>query len=95
MGKYIYVMEVKYSRDGNSANSVAEAMKQIRNRPYGREHLHGKRSVLAVALTFHKDGNTGVHLEHRCLELRTLLQERTADTDTPRIRPRNRFAGMP
>ena len=93
VGEYIYVMEVKHSRDGNSADSVAEAMKQIRNRPYGREHLHGKRNVLAVGLAFHKDENTGVHLECGHRDLRELLRERTADTDTPRIRRRHRFAG--
>ena len=93
VGEYIYVMEVKHSRDGNRTDSVAEAMKQMRNHPCGREHLHGKRNVLAVGLAFHKDENTGVHLECRHRDLRELLRERTADTDTPRVRRRNRFAG--
>ena len=93
VGDCIYVMEVKHSRDGNSADTVDEAMKQIRNRPYGREHLHGKRNVLAVALAFHKDEGHGVHLECRHRDLRALLRERAADTDTPRTRRRNRFAG--
>ena len=65
VGDYIYVMEVKYSRDGNSADSVAEAMKQIQNRHYGSEHLQGRRKALAVGLAFHKDENTGANLECR------------------------------
>ena len=93
VGEHTYIMEVKHSRDGDSADRVAEAMQQIRNRPYGREHLHGKRNVMAVGMAFHKDENTGVHLECRYRDLRELLRERTTDTDTPRIRRRHRFAG--
>ena len=54
----VYVIEVKRNR------STSEALNQIRDRPYGREHLSGKRSVVAIGLAFRKDEN-GVRVECR------------------------------
>ena len=58
IGNRIYVIEVKRNR------SASEALNQIRDRPYGREHLSGKRSVVAIGLAFRKDEN-GVRVECR------------------------------
>ena len=73
VGGYIHVMEVK--RGG----SAASALRQIRDRPYGREHLPDNRRALAVGLAFRKDGDRGVHLECRHQDLHTLLRERDTD----------------
>ena len=84
VGDYIYVMEIKHG--GNAA----EALRQIRDRPYGREHLPGNRQALAVGLAFRKD-DRGVHLEHRYRDLRTLLRERDSDTAADTKLTKGRF----
>ena len=78
VGNHIHVMEVK--RGG----SAAEALLQIRDRPYGSEHLPGNRQALAVGLAFRKDKQHGVRLECRHRDLRDLLRERAVDADAPR-----------
>ena len=93
-GDFIYVMEVKYSRGGRSADSVVEALKQIQDRPYGREHFHGKRNVVAVGLAFHKDETTGTHLAWGYRDLSELLRNRVADSDTPREQRRKPPPGV-
>ena len=81
IGDHIYVMEVKHGKEA----STAEAMKQIRNRPYGRQHLPGDRQAWAVALAFIRDPDaeprTRLECSHR--DLRTLL----ADGREPHPRP--------
>jgi len=76
VGAHTYVMEVKYGRGAD------EALRQIRDRPYGREHLHAEHNVIAVGLAFRKDGPQGARLEYRQANLSTLLNKR--DADTPR-----------
>ncbi len=44
IGKRMYVIEAKYNRP------VSEALRQIRERPYGREHLDTDWNVTALAL---------------------------------------------
>ena len=84
VGDFIYVMEVKYSREGKIEDGVAEALNQIRDRPYGREHVLGSRNVVAVGLAFHKDAAAGAQLACGHRDLSELLRERVADPDTPR-----------
>ena len=76
VGGHIYVMEVK--RGG----SAASALRQIRDRPYGREHLPDNRRALAVGLAFRKDDSNGVHLECQHQSLRELLNQSTCPTST-------------
>jgi len=51
LSHHIYVIEAKYNLPAH------EGLAQIRQRPYGREHLGAGRTVTAVALTFRHDGN--------------------------------------
>ena len=81
VGTHIYVMEVKHGR------SAASALRQIGDRPYGREHLGTDRTVTAVGLAFRKDDRNGVHLECEHQSLRALLQERDSDTRDDRPPP--------
>ncbi|MXY96667.1 MAG: AAA family ATPase [Gemmatimonadetes bacterium] len=85
VGDRIYVMEVKHG------GSAAEALRQIQDRPYGREHLPGNRQALAVGLAFRKDGDRGVHLDCRHRDLRTLLRERDSDTAADTKPSKGRF----
>ena len=84
VGDFIYAMEVKYRRDGRIEDSADKALKQIRDRPYGREHILGERNVVAVGLAFHKDAAAGTQLAYLTRDLSKLLRERDADADTPR-----------
>ena len=70
-----YVFEVKYNRTAD------EALRQIRDRPYGREHLHADRNVTAVGLAFRQDREHGVQLDCRSRDLHALLGERNSDDD--------------
>ncbi len=85
LGDRIYVMEIKHG------GSAAEALRQIRDRPYGREHLPGNRQALAVGLAFRKDDDRGVHLDCRHRDLRILLRERDSGTAADTKLPKGRF----
>ena len=52
-----YVFEVKYNQSADAA------LRQIRDRGYGREHLHADRPVTAVGLAFRRDLKTGPCLQ--------------------------------
>ncbi|MCY4519155.1 MAG: AAA family ATPase [Caldilineaceae bacterium] len=73
-GNHTYVVEVKLGR------SAAEALRQIRDRPYGRELLQPHHTVTAVGLAFRKDDVRGTHLECEYADLSELLSERNTDT---------------
>ena len=76
VGHRTYVIEVKYNR------SAAEGLRQIRDRPYGREHLDSDRTVTAVALAF-RHNERGAWLEHACADLADLLRERDTECRPP------------
>lgn len=48
VGDRVYIFEVKFNRP------VHEALRQIRDRDYGREHQDTDREVIAVGLAFHR-----------------------------------------
>ena len=76
VGHGTYVIEVKYNR------SAEEGLRQIRDRPYGREHLASDRTVTAVALAFRHD-ERGAWLEHAYADLADLLRERNTERRPP------------
>ncbi len=76
LSNHVYVIEAKYNRPAH------EGLSQIRQRPYGREHLGTDRTVTAVALAFRRDGKQGARLECEYADLPTLLRERELATDT-------------
>ena len=57
VGERLYVFEVKYNRSADAA------LRQIRDRGYGREHLDADRPVTAVGLAFRRDLKTGPCLQ--------------------------------
>ena len=80
VGNRVYVFEVKYNRSGDAA------LRQIRDRRYGRQHLGTGRTVTAVGLAFRRDLETGPCLQVAQADLARLL---TADAeDVPRERRR-------
>ena len=81
IGNRVYVFEVKYNR------SEDEALRQIRDRQYGREHLATGRTVTAVGLAFRRDLKTGPCLQVAQADLSRLLTERAEDdAREPRVR---------
>ena len=79
VGKRLYVFEVKYNRP------VDAALRQIRNRGYGREHLAADGPVTAVGLAFRRDLKTGPGLQVAQADLAKLLADRAAEAgDGPR-----------
>ncbi len=67
IGHRVYVFEVKYNR------SEDEALRQIRDRQYGRQHLGTGRTVTAVGLAFRRDLQTGPCLQVAQADLARLL----------------------
>ena len=57
VGDRVYVFEVKYNQSADAA------LRQIRDRGYGREHLDADRPVTAVGLAFRRDLKTGPCLQ--------------------------------
>ena len=75
VGERLYVFEVKYNRSADAA------LRQIRDRGYGREHLGNDRPVTAVGLAFRRDLKTGPGLQVAQADLAKLLADRAADAD--------------
>ena len=75
VGSHLYVFEVKYNRSADAA------LRQIRDRGYGREHLGNDRPVTAVGLAFRRDLKTGPGLQVAQADLAKLLADRAADAD--------------
>ncbi len=75
IGHRVYVFEVKYNR------SEDEALRQIRDRQYGRQHLGTGRTVTAVGLAFRRDLQTGPCLQVAQADLAQLLADRDAELD--------------
>ena len=73
IGHRVYVFEVKYNR------SEGEALRQIRDRQYGRQHLGTGRTVTAVGLAFRRDLQTGPCLQVAQANLARLLTTRAED----------------
>ena len=73
IGHRVYVFEVKYNR------SEGEALRQIRDRQYGRQHLGTGRTVTAVGLAFRRDLQTGPCLQVAQADLARLLTTRAED----------------
>jgi len=85
IGNRVYVFEVKYNRSQDAA------LRQIRDRQYGRQHLGTGRTVTAVGLAFRRDLKTGPCLQVAQADLARLL---TADAeDVPRERRRRYPSG--
>ena len=63
VGGRVYVFEVKYNE------TAGAALRQIRDRGYGREHLDTDRPVTAVGLAFRRDLQTGPCLQVAHAEL--------------------------
>ena len=63
VGDRVYVFEVKYNE------TAGAALRQIRDRGYGREHLDADRPVTAVGLAFRRDLQTGPCLQVAHAEL--------------------------
>ena len=74
-----YIFEVKFNLP------VQEALRQIRNRSYGREHLNTDRKVIAVGLAFHHTPECPPRLECRTNNLATL---NTGERDPKTVLPR-------
>ena len=70
IGHRVYVFEVKYNQ------SEGAALRQIRDRQYGREHLGSGRTVTAVGLAFRRDLKTGPCLKVAQADLAQLLTAR-------------------
>ena len=75
IGHRIYVFEVKYNA------GELEALRQIRDRGYGREHLASGHTVTAVGLAFRRDLETGPCLKVAQADLADLLADREVDAD--------------
>ena len=71
VGDRVYVFEVKVDQSANTA------LRQIRERGYGREYLDGMQ-VTAVGLAFRKDLKEGPCLQVAHADLPQLLSEREA-----------------
>ncbi len=81
VGNRVYVFEVKYNQ------SEGAALRQIRDRQYGREHLGTDRTVTAVGLAFRRDLKTGPCLQVAQSDLAELLTPREEDgSREPRVR---------
>ena len=78
VGDRLYVFEVKYNRSPDAA------LRQIRDRGYGREHLDADRPVTAVGLAFRRDLEGGPCLQFAKEDLADLLADRDAEgRDSP------------
>ena len=75
VGDRVYVFEVKFNRP------VHEALRQIGDRGYGREHQDTDREVIAVGLAFHRTPGSPPRLECRTDNL-AALNEGTRDPET-------------
>ena len=71
----VYVFEVKYNQ------SEGDALRQIRDRGYGREHLRTGHTVTAVGLAFRRDLKTGPCLKVAQADLAALLEAREEGED--------------
>ncbi len=78
IGNRVYVFEVKYNRSQDAA------LRQIRDRQYGRQHLGTGRTVTAVGLAFRRDLQTGPCLQVAQADLAQLLT--AGAEDDPRER---------
>ena len=79
VGDRVYVFEVKFNRP------VHEALRQIGNRGYGREHQDTNREVIAVGLAFHRTPGSSPRLECTTSNLATLnAGKRDLETAPPR-----------
>ena len=77
VGNRLYVFEVKFNRSPDAA------LRQIRDRQYGREHLVAGRQVTALGLAFRKDLRGGARLQYREADLATLFGA-PSETDVER-----------
>ena len=75
VGDRVYVFEVKFNRP------VHEALRQIGDRGYGREHQDTDREVIAVGLAFHRTPGSPPRLECRTDNL-AALNKGTRDPGT-------------
>ena len=75
IGNRVYVIEAKYNRP------VSEALRQIRERPYGREHLDTDRDATAVALSYRRDLKAGPLLQCEACKLADLLAGRAQELE--------------
>ena len=75
IGKRMYVIEAKYNRPVN------EALRQIRERPYGREHLDMDWDVTALALAYRRDLKSGPMLQCEARKLADLLAGREQESE--------------
>ena len=79
VGNRVYIFEVKFNRP------VHEALRQIRDRPYGHEHQETDRAVIAVGLPFHRTLGSPLRLEYQTDNLATLnAGEKDLETAPPR-----------
>ena len=79
VGDRVYVFEVKFNRP------VHEALRQIGDRGYGREHQDTDQEVIAVGLAFHRTPGSPPRLECRTDNLAALSEEtRDPETAPPR-----------
>ncbi len=83
IGNRVYVFEVKYNRSQDAA------LRQIRDRQYGRQHLGTGHTVTAVGLAFRRDLKTGPCLQVAQADLARLLTARAEDD------PRERWVRYP
>ena len=74
----VYVFEVKYNRSADAA------LRQIRDRQYGREHLGTGRTATAVGLAFRRDLTTGPCVQVAQADRSTLLMR---ETDADEFKP--------
>ena len=79
VGEHLYVFEIKYNRSADAA------LRQIRDRGYGREHLDADRPVTAVGLAFRRDLKTGPCLQVAQADLARLLTARGNPGGGPRF----------
>ncbi len=75
IGDRVYVFEVKYNETADTA------LRQIRDRGYGREHLGSDRTVTAVGLAFRRDLKTGPCLQVAQADLAVLLEAHEEGAD--------------
>ena len=80
IGNRVYVFEVKYNQFQDAA------LRQIRDRQYGRQHLGTGRTVTVVGLAFRRDLQTGPCLQVAQADLARLLT--AGAEDVPRERRR-------
>ena len=69
VGGRVYIFEVKYNQ------SARAALRQIRDRGYGRQFLKPDTNAIAVGLAFRRDGRAAPRLECETAALTALIDE--------------------